>query len=71
MQGFWRSLLRFETDKVAPGTALRNAIGVALPLALGGALGHVGSGLIAGTGALNVSFTDGRDSYVQRAERMV
>ncbi len=71
MSSFWRGLVRFERDKIAPGTALRNTVGVALPLLAGYLLGHPNSGLVGGTGALNVAFTDGRDPYLPRAERMV
>ncbi len=71
MHTFWHSLIRFEREKIAPGTALRNALGVAIPLLSGALLGHTASGLMGTTGALNVSFTDGRDPYIQRAERMV
>ena len=68
---FWRGVLHFDSTKVAPWLALRNAVGVALPLAVGVALGHTTSGLIAATGALNVAFSDGSDPYAVRAWRML
>lgn len=71
MNGVWTSLTKFERDKIAPGTAFRNALGVAIPLAIGHAAGSVGSGLVGVTGALNVSFQDGRDPYRSRGARMV
>ena len=38
-QKFWRGVLHVDTAKMDPWTAARNAIGVALPLAVGIALG--------------------------------
>src|SRR5260370_16912729 len=68
---FWRSVVRFQVDKVAPWMALRNTLGVTLPLAVGVATGAVSSGLVAGTGALNVAFSDSDEPYAQRARRML
>src|SRR5258708_20448145 len=68
---FWRSLVRFQAEKVAPWLALRNTLGVALPLAAGVATGNVSSGLVLGTGALNVAFSDIAEPYAQRARRML
>jgi uncharacterized membrane protein YccC len=68
---FWETVTRFETAKVTPWLALRNALGVALPLAIGAAIGNAGGGLIMSTGALNVSFSDGSDPYAHRARRML
>src|SRR5579875_2321974 len=51
--------------------ALRNAIGVALPLGIGIAI-HQPLGAVAiATGALNVSYSDDDDPYPQRARRML
>lgn len=71
MQGIWSGLFRYDAAKVTPGIALRNTIGVALPLAAGGLLGAPATGILAATGALNVSFIDSGGPYRQRAERMV
>src|SRR6267378_3343932 len=71
MTAFWRSLVRFQADKVAPWLALRNTLGVALPLAAGVAAGTVSAGLVVGTGALNVAFSDSEEPYAQRARRML
>jgi hypothetical protein len=51
--------------------ALRNTLCVALPLAVGIAKGAVSSGLVAGTDALNVSFSDSQEPYAQRGRRML
>jgi uncharacterized membrane protein YccC len=64
-------MIRYESAKVAPWLALRNALGVAIPLAIGVAMGHATSGLIGATGALNVAFSDGSDPYRHRLRRMV
>lgn len=68
---FWRSLVRFQREKVAPWLALRNTLGVALPLAAGVATGNISSGLVVGTGALNVAFSNSDEPYAQRARRML
>ena len=68
---FWQTVTRVERDKIVPGRAARNALGVALPLAAGYLLGSLGAGLIVSSGALNVCFTDADDPYRQRARRML
>ena len=68
---FWRTLTLLEKDKIVPGRAVRNALGVALPLVVGFLLGSMPAGLIVSSGALNVCFTDGDDPYRQRARRML
>ena len=68
---FWRTVLQFQAEKISPWIASRNTLGFALPLAAGIALGSVPAALIAGIGALNVSFSDSHDPYLQRARRML
>ena len=68
---FWRAVFRFDANKLQPVLALRNSLGVAIPLAVGVLTGSVSSGLVAATGALNVSFSDGHDPYLQRGRRML
>lgn len=70
-QSFRRTVTRFESEKIALWPALRNALGVSIPLAAGVLAGAVSNGLVIGTGALNVSFSDGDDPYRQRARRML
>jgi uncharacterized membrane protein YccC len=69
-QIFWHNLTRFERNKIIPHIALRNTIGIALPLVIGVVSGATLSGVGIATGALNVSFSDGEDPYSQRARRM-
>lgn len=69
--GFWSTLTRFDRAQLKPATALRNALGVALPLAIGIALGNPSGGAMAATGALNVAFSDGSDPYLHRGRRML
>ncbi len=71
MTSFWRGVFRYESAKAHPWLALRNALGVALPLAVGAAMGYPGSGLVGATGALNVAFSDGIDPYRHRLRRML
>ena len=70
-RAFWRNVISFQASKITPWMALRNTVGVALPLAAGVALGAVSSGLVVSTGALNVSFSDSSDPYRQRARKML
>jgi uncharacterized membrane protein YccC len=68
---FWSILIRFQREKMAPRIALRNTLGVALPLIAGAAAGNVASGLTASTGALNVGFSDSDEPYARRARKMI
>jgi uncharacterized membrane protein YccC len=68
---FWNTVIRFEASKVTPWIGLRNALGVALPLIVGTAIGHPAGGLLMAVGALNVSYSDGVEPYRQRARRML
>ena len=70
-KALWQVVVRFQADKVAPWLALRNTLGMVLPIAVGAATGAVSSGLVAGTGALNVAFSDSDEPYAQRARRML
>lgn len=68
---FGRQLTKVDHSKINRSIAVRNALGVAIPLAVGIALHNpVGAAAVA-TGALNVSYSDGRDPYRHRAERML
>jgi uncharacterized membrane protein YccC len=68
---FWNTVIRFDRSKVSPLIGLRNALGVALPLTVGAAIGQTAGGLLAAIGALNVSYSDGVEPYRQRARRML
>jgi len=67
---FWRTVLRFDRSKIAPEIAIRNTIGIVLPLIVGAATGYVSAGVVAALGAMNVSYSDSRDPYGARARRM-
>ena len=67
----WKTATRVETGKIIPWIALRNTFGVVCPLALGLLYGQLSAGLVMCLGALNVSFSDGKDPYQQRARRML
>jgi uncharacterized membrane protein YccC len=68
---FWRILTFFDKQMIAPAKAFRNALGVALPLVAGFALGTPRGGLVMASGALNVAYSDGSDPYEVRAKRML
>lgn len=67
----WQRVFQFQKEKIAPWIALRNTLGFALPLIAGIALGKIPAALIAAIGALNVSYSDSHDPYLQRARRML
>jgi len=68
---FWQGVLHVDTSKMEVGIGFRNALGVALPLAVGIAIKMPLGGLAVASGALNVSYSDGHDPYGQRAKRML
>src|SRR6185369_9653209 len=68
---FWQTVIRYEGDKITPWLALRNSIGITLPLLFGAITGTLSSTVVVTTGALNVSFSDNDDPYVHRARRML
>ncbi len=71
LQAIWRLLTHFDHSKMIPALALRNTVGVVIPLVVGFALGMPRGGLAMASGALNVSYSDGHDPYPQRARRML
>ena len=70
-QAFWQSVVRYESEKVTPGLAFRNALGITLPLLFGVITGSLAGSVIVCTGALNVCFSDNEDPYAHRARRML
>lgn len=69
--GLWPEVVRFDRGSIRAFIGIRNAVGVALPLAAGALTGFVPSGLVAATGALNVAFSDSDVPYALRARRML
>ena len=70
-KAFWRGVAKFQKSKINPAMALRNTLGVAAPLAIGAAVGQLGAGLVASTGALQVAFRDSDAPYADRARLML
>ncbi len=68
---FWKAVRRFDRSKIRPRIAIRNTVGVVLPLAILGAMGQHALALIGSLGALNVAYSDGEDGYGMRARRML
>ena len=60
---FWQSVVRFESEKMDLWLALRNSVGVLLPLAVATATGSIAAGVVIASGALNVAFSDNSDPY--------
>src|SRR6266481_2833188 len=69
-RAFWRALTRFDSSKLSPHMALRNSIGVVLPLIAGFVLDMPRGGLVVASGALNVAYSDGSAASIQRAQRI-
>lgn len=68
---FWNALTRWEKGKILPEIAVRNAAGFVAAVILGAVFGSPSTGAVAGTGALNVSYSDSRDPYSIRLRRMM
>jgi uncharacterized membrane protein YccC len=68
---FWRLSTYYDRRKVNLWVALRNSIGIVMPLLLGVYLGETQAGLVASVGALNVAAADDIDPYRQRGSRML
>ena len=69
--GLWQEIIRFQRGAIRPSIGARNAMGVLVALAAGALSGHLPSGLVAATGALNVAFSDSDVPYALRARRML
>ena len=69
--GSRRTLTDFDRSKIDIARGLRNALGVALPLAIGAMAGRVQPALVVATGALNVGFADSTEPYLPRVRRML
>jgi len=67
----WQTLTHFERAKIAPEIAIRNTVGIVIPLIAGALLDYPAAGLVGALGALNVSYSDSRDPYVTRGGRML
>src|SRR5579872_4197952 len=68
---FIQNVTRFDATKLSPWLAVRNTLGIGLPIAGGIALHMVSGGLAVATGALNVAFSDSQEPYPTRARRML
>jgi uncharacterized membrane protein YccC len=68
---FWQTVIRFDVSKITPDIAVRNTIGITLPLIAGAHFGNISAGVVGALGALNVSYSDSRDPYGIRARRML
>jgi uncharacterized membrane protein YccC len=68
---FRAALTKFERSKIVPEIAVRNAIGFTAAIVIATIVRSPTAGVIAGTGALNVSYSDSRDPYGLRARRIL
>jgi hypothetical protein len=66
-----RFLIELKQPDVPPRVAFRNTAAVALPLAIGAAVGQLPIGLGISTGALNTMFADTPGPYAMRARRIL
>jgi uncharacterized membrane protein YccC len=67
----WRTLTRFDTAKIAPAIAIRNTVGVVIPLLAGVVLGNPSAGAVAALGSLNVAYSDSQAPFRSRARSML
>jgi len=70
-RAFWRLVTRFDSSKMSVALGIRNALGVALPMAIAVMTGKPLGDLATGSGALCVSYADNHDPYRQRAARLI
>jgi uncharacterized membrane protein YccC len=70
MHFFIRQFFSIDRPKINAWVALRNTIGLALCFAVFVLAGHPLYGLVAGLGALVVSYLDADDAYASRARRL-
>src|SRR5579862_5222248 len=68
---FRRTLVEIDWAKANAARGLRNALGVAVPLAIGAMIARVEPALVVATGALNVGFADTTEPYLPRVRRML
>jgi uncharacterized membrane protein YccC len=71
LQALWQIVTHVDRSKFNLAQALRNTLGVVAPLIVGYGMGMPRGGLAMASGALNVSYSDGSDPYLQRAKRML
>src|SRR5258708_4128944 len=64
-RAFWRVLTRFDSSKLSPYLALRNSVGVLLPLAAGFALNMPRASVVVDSSALNVAYSHGCSSVTK------
>ena len=68
---FWQTVVRIDAARLTPEIAVRNALGLIVPLVIGGLTGHPAGGAVVAIGALNVCFSDSREAYAVRGRRML
>jgi uncharacterized membrane protein YccC len=68
---FRDALTRFEPGKIMPEIAVRNTVGLVAAVIVATVIDSPSAGVVAGTGALNVSYSDSREPYSVRARRML
>jgi uncharacterized membrane protein YccC len=71
LYALWRIVTHVDRSRINLAQAIRNTVGVVGPLIGGYLLGMPRGGLAMASGALNVSYSDGSDSYATRAKRML
>src|SRR5947209_11174947 len=67
----WSTITKVQSSKLSPWLALRNTVGVTVPLAVGVIIHQQLGGISVATGALNACFSDGQEPYRQRGKRML
>lgn len=68
---FWQTVVRLDTARLTPEIAVRNTVGLVVPLAIGALTGHSAASAVVALGALNVCYSDSREAYAVRGRRML
>jgi len=71
IQPLLRAVVRVDRAQISYTPALRNAVGVVVPLFVGAAAGQLLAGLTVSIGALQVAFSDSPGPYRSRVGRML
>ena len=68
---FWQTVVRLDAARLTPEIAVRNTVGLVVPLAIGALTGHSAASAVVALGALNVCYSDSREAYAVRGRRML
>lgn len=71
LKASWQTVLQLDRSSLTPFQAVRSALGVSIPLALGLLTGQVETGVLVASGALMLGSVGLKDPYQKRARTML